>query len=271
MVPVTDYGSSVWGYKSYAQLDYIQNRAIRYFLGVHRFTPILAIVGDSGWLPSQYRRWLNILRFWNRLLLMDDSRLTKHVFNFDYESGQNNWCREVKDIFDTLNLAEYFENKRCIDMHLASDRIYNLYANSWPEKCTNVPKLRSYIKFKTCFKTERCLTMNLTRGERSVMAQFRCGVLPLRVETGRFVGEQVNDRICKLCNQGCIEDETHFLLNCQCYKNLRDYELGIILNNEDFSYKSDDDKLSLLLNDFVRRTAKFLLRAFLYRRSILYS
>ena len=56
VVPVTDYSSSVWGYKPYAQLDYIQNRAIRYFLGVHRFTPILAIVGDSGWLPSQYRR-----------------------------------------------------------------------------------------------------------------------------------------------------------------------------------------------------------------------
>ena len=113
--------------------------------------------------------------------------------------------------------------------------------------------------------------MNLTRGERSVMAQFRCGVLPLRVETGRFVGEQVNDRICKLCNQGCVEDETHFLLNCQCYKNLREYELGGFLNNVEFSYKSDDDKLSILLNDFVRRTAKFLLRAFLYRRSILYS
>ena len=64
---------------------------------------------------------------------MDDSRLTKQVFNFDYESGKNNWCRDVKDMFDTLNIAEYFENKRCIDMHLASDTIYNLYANSWPE------------------------------------------------------------------------------------------------------------------------------------------
>ena len=79
VVPVTDYGSAVWGYKNYAQLDYIQNRAIRYFLGVHRFTPILALVGDSGWLPSQYRRWLTILRLWNRLILMDDSRLTKRL------------------------------------------------------------------------------------------------------------------------------------------------------------------------------------------------
>ena len=237
VVPVTDYSSSVWGYKPYAQLDYIQNRAIRYFLGVHRFTPILAIVGDSGWLPSQYRRWLTILRFWNRLLLMDDSRLTKHVFNYDYESGQNNWCTDVRDIFDKLNLTEYYENKRCIDMSLASDRMYSFYANSWPDKCTNVPKLRSYIKFKTCFKTEKYLTLNLNRNERSVMAQFRCGVLPLRVETGRFVGEQVTERLCKLCNRGCVEDETHFLLNCQCYTNIRENELGIVLNCGRFTQK----------------------------------
>ena len=156
-------------------------------------------------------------------------------------------------------------------MRLASDRIYSFYANSWPEKCTNVPKLRSYIKFKTCFKTEKYLTLNLIRNERSVMAQIRCGVLPLRVETGRFVGEQVSERLCKLCNRGCVEDETHFLLNCQCYTNIHENELGIVLNNVDASHKSDNDKISILLNGFVRRTAKFLLRAFLHRRSLLYS
>ena len=214
IVPVTDYGSAVWGYKNYAQLDYVQNKAIRYFLGVHRFTPILSLVGDSGWLPSQYRRWLAILRLWNRLILMDGSRLTKRVFNFDYESEQTNGCKDVRDILDKLDLMEYYENKTCIDISLASDRIYNFYANSWPEKCLNVPILRSYVKFKTSFKTENYITLNLNRNERSVMAQFRCGVLPLRVETGRFIGEAVNARICKLCNQGSVEDEAHFLLNC---------------------------------------------------------
>ena len=38
------------------------------------------------------------------------------MFNCDYESGQNIWCTGVRDIFDKLNLTEYFENKRCIDM-----------------------------------------------------------------------------------------------------------------------------------------------------------
>ena len=112
---------------------------------------------------------------------MDGSRLTKQVFKFDYEPGQNNWCREVRDIFDTLHLPEYFENKMFIDMSLADDRIYHFCATSWPGKCTNVPKLRTYIKFKTCFKTEKYLTLNFNRNERSIMAQVRYGVLPLRV------------------------------------------------------------------------------------------
>ena len=106
-------------------------------------------------------------------------------------------------------------------MSLACDRMYSFYANAWPEKCTNVPKLRSYIKFKICFKTEKYLTLNLNRNERSVMAQFRCGVLPLRVETGRFVGEQVSERLCKLCNRGCVEDETHFLLLRKRFKSFQ--------------------------------------------------
>ena len=46
VVPVTDYCSGVWGFRDFIKGDMVQNRAIRYFLGVHRFTPILAINGD---------------------------------------------------------------------------------------------------------------------------------------------------------------------------------------------------------------------------------
>lgn len=35
---------------------------VQYFLGVHRFTKILAFLGDSGWFPLFYRHQLNMLR-----------------------------------------------------------------------------------------------------------------------------------------------------------------------------------------------------------------
>ena len=88
VVPILDYGASVWGFKTYQSADNVDLRALRYFLGVHRFAPnLLALYGDAGWTPSVYRRWLCILRYWNRLVLMDNNRLTKHAFNNDYTTS----------------------------------------------------------------------------------------------------------------------------------------------------------------------------------------
>ena len=100
------------------------------------------------------------------------------------------------------------------------------------------------MQFKHSFKTETYLTMNLNHNERSVMAQFRYGVLALRIETGRFVGEQVGDRLCRFCDLNLIEDEKHFLLVCPSYANLRDADLGIIINNDEFRQLTDDMKLT---------------------------
>ena len=55
------------------------------------------------------------------------------------------------------------------------------------------------------------------------MAQLRCGILPLRIETGRFVGESPDERLCKLCNGPAIEDEKHFLLNCSFFNDIRNH------------------------------------------------
>jgi hypothetical protein len=43
VVPKMDYCSGVWGFKKYQSLDNVQHRAIRHYMGVHRFAPILAI------------------------------------------------------------------------------------------------------------------------------------------------------------------------------------------------------------------------------------
>ena len=84
VVPVLDYCSGVWSFKYNEKSDMIQNRAIRYFIGVHRFASILAITGDMEWIVSSDRHCVNILRLWNRLVNMQESRLTRKVFEYDY-------------------------------------------------------------------------------------------------------------------------------------------------------------------------------------------
>ena len=99
------HGASVRGFKSYTEIDSVQNRAIRYFLGVHRFTPNLAINGDIGWLSFSMKHWYHMIRMWNRVILMGDIRLTKRIFSLDYASGNNNnRSSEVKRTFTQLDM-----------------------------------------------------------------------------------------------------------------------------------------------------------------------
>ena len=45
--PVLDYATEVWGYVKNSSTDLVQLKAIRAFLGVHKFAPNPAIIGDN--------------------------------------------------------------------------------------------------------------------------------------------------------------------------------------------------------------------------------
>ncbi len=105
VVPVLDYGAGVWGYKKLEVCDKIQQRACRYYLGVHQKAPLHAITGDIGWTSCVIRRHVEMIRLWNRLVNMEDSRITKRIFNWDYELLCNNWSSEVKHIVLKMKLC----------------------------------------------------------------------------------------------------------------------------------------------------------------------
>ena len=83
VAPVLDYWSEILDLRNYHCIDIDQNRALRYYLGVHRFTPLPALHGESGWSLIHHRQCVNAVRYWNRLLSMDDNRITKIVFIWD--------------------------------------------------------------------------------------------------------------------------------------------------------------------------------------------
>ncbi len=106
-----DYCEGVWGYRKHSSCSNIQNKALRYFLGVHKTAPILALEGDMGWITKDVRRQTEKLCLWNRLINMDDSRLTKKLFLYDYYLCKENWCHEMKLIFCMVEQLVVFNNK----------------------------------------------------------------------------------------------------------------------------------------------------------------
>ncbi len=111
-----DYCSGVWGFKKSDTCNKVPQRALRYLLGVHSKTPILALEGDTGWLNTEVRRHTEMFRFWNCIIKMDVSRRTRKVFETDYRICKNNWCSEIKQLFEKVNKIDIYHNIHVINM-----------------------------------------------------------------------------------------------------------------------------------------------------------
>ena len=129
VVPILNYGSEIWGYGTFTNCDKIFNRAMRYFMGVHRFAPTAAIQGDMGWVSLKYRRYINVLRFWNRLVRMDDSRLVKRIFLESYMEEANNWCTDVYHLAELFDVLDDYRCKNAFDIKAIEDKCVILMMN----------------------------------------------------------------------------------------------------------------------------------------------
>ena len=49
--PVINYGAAIWGTRTYSCIDAVHNRAMRFFLGVGKYTPNAAVAGEMVWIP----------------------------------------------------------------------------------------------------------------------------------------------------------------------------------------------------------------------------
>ena len=101
------------------------------------------------------------------------------------------------------------------------------------------PKLRTYIKHKKTIEFEEYLTNEDQKGMK-LLAKLRSGTNSLRIETGRYDGRQISDRICKTC-WGDLEDEIHNLMECKTYTDIRRECL------EELNMKKDDARLEEIM------------------------
>jgi hypothetical protein len=139
-----DYASGIWGFKDYSCCNKLQQRACRYYLGVHQRTPLLAIEGDIGWDQCKVRHYLEMGRFWNRLIQTSDSRLTKLIFEWDFSLCKNNWCSEMKEILYSINMNEIFDRQEVINLDSLMNELRQQQHSNWFRDLSYKPKLRTY-------------------------------------------------------------------------------------------------------------------------------
>ena len=280
---ILDYSSEVWGFTKAEQCDRLQSRAQRFYLGVHKFCPIASLNGDMGWFPSRYRRFLNMARFWNRLIKLKDTRLVKRIFIWDMDQGHSNWSSEIENVFDIGNMNDIYDTKSFCILKQLEINLLAEYQAKWSNQCTSMPKLRTYITFKTVYCTENYVKMYLTRQQRSILAQIRSGILPLRIETGRFQNTKDStskkmrklkpeERTCLICKTDNVEDEMHFIFECEVYCESRNNMFAKAeLENDNFTSLNDVEKLEYLMVSECKLLSEYLIDSWNIRKSLMYT
>ena len=69
--------------------------------------------------------------------------------------------------------------------------------------------------------------------ERRIISKIRLGILPLRIETARYLRPVVPEcqRTC-YCGSGLVESEYYVLFECQVYKSLREAWLNKLVKTQ---------------------------------------
>lgn len=218
--PVLDYGAEVFGLAKSKLIEDVQYRAARFYLGLNRSTPLTCLNLEMGWYSANDRRKSAVMRYYARLLKMDDTRLPKRVF-LSSRNNPNGWCGGVKELLKELKLEQYWEIRSDVPREIFDFALREDIKERVRSEIDNMPKLRTYKTLRVGLEMGpqvKCLT---GRWGRSLMTQLRCGVLPLRIEVGRFNREPLKERICGYCKENEVESEMHFVLTCPLYETER--------------------------------------------------
>ncbi|XP_076078814.1 uncharacterized protein LOC143048830 [Mytilus galloprovincialis] len=187
-------------------------KASKIFLGVTKLTSNTAVQGNLGWLSCHAKQRLEVLRFFYKLE-------NRRSWNFNVIKLFRNMSVEhlmQPGISKELFFKVIKSKLRILDEQLWFTKLWNDNSN------VNGNKLRLYRRYKKDLQPEHYVTNAIPRHLRSNLCKFRCGTLPLSVETGRYTKPPIplEERICPFCNNA-VEDEIHFLINCDIYSDSR--------------------------------------------------
>jgi hypothetical protein len=109
-----EYGAEVWGGGDWPEAEKIQNAAGRMLLGLYRATAVEVARGELGWLSLRARREIRQLRYWGKLVKMEDSRLVKQIYKQCKERTghqKRSFCYSVQTLLNKFDLGHLWRSE----------------------------------------------------------------------------------------------------------------------------------------------------------------
>ena len=169
------------------------------------------------------QHWLNIVTCKKSLHV---SALYNDALNgIDNHSGDS-WIRSVRSLLCNHGFGEVWYNQGVGDpdlfLKLFRGRCFDIFKQNWQEQLKESPRARFY----RAIKTNHCFLPYLkninVKSHRIALTRLSVSSHKLHVETGRWERPVTSpdERYCRVCVNK-IEDDFHFLVECDLYKEIR--------------------------------------------------
>ena len=251
--PILTYGCDVWGdeFSKKSPVEDVNVGFCRYILGVSQKTPIMGLYSELGRYPLDVFIKQQSIRFYNRIqnssniLLKEASSVNKDL--------KSKWFHEMTSLlnrikqYSVINMHSKITATQLIKINSG---IKQLFSSNWKIEIDNDKrgdsneknKLRKYRIIKSGIELEPYLIKFHNIDLRTSLVKFRLSDHNLKIETGRHNRIPLNNRICDMCNQGRIEDEFHFLMECSSYTNMHNILHDVAKNRINAFYRHSKER-----------------------------
>lgn len=270
--PIILYNAEIWGsynvsfkklnnndfdpdnfFKS-LQCEKLHLKFSKSILGVHKRSVNFAVLSELGRYPLHYDILKCLIRYWFRLENLDSFPLLKDAYaccKTIHDNNKLSWYSLVKKALDYLNINLESKNYGPYAFkNFLKKKIQIKYSAEWYKSQNKLKdgKLQTFLKIKNNFGFENYLQETKKFEIRKAICKLRISSHKLMIEVGRHNNIPRTERYCKKCNTGEIEDETHFLIDCNHFQQEREILFSFIeKENKNFESLNSEQKLIFLL------------------------
>ena len=240
----------------------LQLRCCKWILNVSRTCTNVGALGELGRYPMLQSVIINVIKYWMHLESLPEERLLSKVYKYAKEKKLK-WfiyvteCLKLLNIdINTISLSDSLSKDKFLVQ--VKEKLNELFNSKWNEIITQGPnpkkhnsKLRTFGTFKNKISLEQYLSGMSSIKKREHFTKLRLSEHKLAIETDRRRGIKLEDRICSQCRNPnhVIEDEFHFIIDCDKYKENRAHLFKSIDNtNKTFKILSSKEKFTYIMS-----------------------
>ena len=225
--PILMFASEIWGTVRLDGIEKVHMMACKRFLGVPLRTPNKMVYGELGRYPLFVNSTLRCLKYWLRVLKMDDIRIPKQAYKMMIlmdESEKKCWVTQVKDVlskngFYCVWLQQGVGDEKKFLCEL-KQRLTDNFIQEWNATIRDKDRYFPYRNVRSIFEPEQYLSALEIYCFRVGLCQLRLGVLPINNNLHRYSACAIQRNYVVCVN--AIENEEHLLFACPLYNDIRE-------------------------------------------------